>query len=100
MKKRILLAVLIPLVLAGVWLALDWWIALPADESAHYVGRETCARCHANETEAWKGSDHDLAMDLATPEFVLGDFVLGDFLLGVSALSIRARVAWGGCWLG
>ncbi len=57
-----------------VWLALDWWIALPAAKPSHYVGRQTCARCHATQTERWKGSDHDLAMDLATPEFVLGDF--------------------------
>ena len=74
MKKRVLLALPVLLVLVGVWLALDWWIAFPADASAHYVGRESCARCHAEETEAWKGSDHDRAMDLATPEFVLGDF--------------------------
>ena len=29
---------------------------------ATYVGGTQCATCHAKETAAWKGSDHDLAM--------------------------------------
>jgi tetratricopeptide (TPR) repeat protein len=41
---------------------------------ATFVGREACRPCHAAETEAWSGSDHDLAMDVATDETVLGDF--------------------------
>jgi len=47
---------------------------MPADTVAHYVGREKCAECHEKETELWAGSDHDLAMDVATDETVLGDF--------------------------
>jgi tetratricopeptide (TPR) repeat protein len=39
-----------------------------------FVGRERCADCHQAATEAWHGSDHDLAMDVATDETVLGDF--------------------------
>jgi len=39
-----------------------------------YVGRSTCAGCHAAEVEAFTGSDHDMAMDHATSETVLGDF--------------------------
>lgn len=65
------------LVLAGLAAALvaaDWWIALPEDASAEYVGREACARCHPKETDLWSGSDHDRAMDLATAKTVLGDF--------------------------
>ena len=61
-------------VLAGVWLLLDWWIALPEGYEAHYVGRESCVACHVEEAEKWVNSDHDLAMDFATPETVLGDF--------------------------
>jgi len=76
MKKRTLWILIAALLLTGgiAWPALDWWIALPEGRTATYVGRPTCAQCHSEETNAWQGSDHDLAMDLATPEFVLGDF--------------------------
>lgn len=67
--------VLLP-VLAAAWAAVDWWFAWPANalEDARYVGRETCAECHARETELFHGSDHDLAMQPATAQTVLGDF--------------------------
>jgi predicted CXXCH cytochrome family protein len=39
-----------------------------------YVGREACAECHADEAALWAGSHHDLAMQEATDETVLGDF--------------------------
>ncbi|HEY8522088.1 MAG TPA: tetratricopeptide repeat protein [Gammaproteobacteria bacterium] len=42
--------------------------------SAAYVGSETCAGCHAEEARRWAGSHHDLAMQPASPETVLGDF--------------------------
>ncbi len=60
--------------LAGLWLAADWWFGLPEGSQAEYVGREACAGCHPKETELWLGSDHDRAMDVATPATVLGDF--------------------------
>ncbi len=62
--------------LAALVVALDWWTCLPpgALESASYVGRQVCAECHQKELEAWIGSDHDLAMDRATPATVLGSF--------------------------
>jgi Flp pilus assembly protein TadD len=41
---------------------------------AAYVGRDACAGCHANEVNAWRGSDHDLAMQTADEKSVLGDF--------------------------
>ncbi len=41
---------------------------------ATYVGRDACVECHAAEVEKYRGSHHDLAMDLATTETVLGDF--------------------------
>ncbi len=41
---------------------------------ARYVGGETCAACHAAEAAAWRGSHHDLAMQVATDATVLGDF--------------------------
>lgn len=52
----------------------DYWSAEPPDAARHYVGRDACIECHREETEAYLGSDHDKAMDLATDETVLGDF--------------------------
>ena len=45
-----------------------------ADSPPTYVGAQTCAGCHAAETDAWKGSHHALAMQPATEATVLGDF--------------------------
>lgn len=39
-----------------------------------YVGRESCVVCHADQATAYAGSHHDLAMQPATEETVLGDF--------------------------
>jgi tetratricopeptide (TPR) repeat protein len=41
---------------------------------AQYVGRAACADCHETETALWKGSDHDLAMQVPDEKTVLGDF--------------------------
>ena len=41
---------------------------------ATYVSDSACAACHPSEWDAWRGSHHDLAMQEATPESVLGDF--------------------------
>lgn len=46
----------------------------PSNERAEFVGRRVCARCHAEQERAWRGSHHDLAMQEATAETVLGDF--------------------------
>ncbi len=40
----------------------------------HYVGRETCVECHETEMHDFMGSDHDLAMAVATDSTVLADF--------------------------
>ncbi len=39
-----------------------------------HVGSERCALCHQTETEAWRGSHHDLAWTLPSDGHVLGDF--------------------------
>ena len=39
-----------------------------------YVADADCAACHRPQFDAWTGSNHDLAMQVATPETVLGDF--------------------------
>ncbi len=41
---------------------------------ATFVGSASCASCHAEEAAEWHGSDHDLAMQPADAETVLGDF--------------------------
>jgi tetratricopeptide (TPR) repeat protein len=40
----------------------------------HFVGSKRCAECHQSYYDSWQGSHHDLAMDKATEETVLGDF--------------------------
>jgi len=48
--------------------------APPPPAAARYVGAARCAGCHPAETAAWRGSHHDLAMQEASAETVLGDF--------------------------
>ena len=76
--------------LAGVaLLALAAWHHFAADRSgesalkpggeavavaATYVGSQSCARCHAAESQAWQASQHAVAMQHATERAVLGDF--------------------------
>jgi Flp pilus assembly protein TadD len=47
--------------------------------AAKHAGSAQCATCHAKEHAAWKGSDHDLAMQLADGKSVLGDFANAKF---------------------
>lgn len=39
-----------------------------------FVGSENCVSCHRGEFELWQGSHHQLAMQVASPESVLGRF--------------------------
>lgn len=50
------------------------WRALPKGMDATYVGRDACIQCHSNQAQAFQGSHHDKAMDLATEQTVLADF--------------------------
>jgi predicted CXXCH cytochrome family protein len=45
-----------------------------SSERAQYVGRENCKKCHQKEYNLFRGSDHDMAMDIASDSTVLGDF--------------------------
>ncbi len=45
----------------------------PAAKSG-FVGSSKCGECHQEAFNKWQGSHHDLAMDEATGETVLGDF--------------------------
>lgn len=46
----------------------------PDYEPNTFVGSTACADCHKTEHELWLGSDHDLAMQEATAQSVLGNF--------------------------
>src|SRR5262245_59860256 len=61
------------LVVAAMLLA-DWYYGLPEGAEAKFVGRQSCVQCHQTQHDAWAGSHHDLAMDLAQEDTVLGDF--------------------------
>ena len=39
-----------------------------------FVGSAACVECHADAFDAWSGSHHDRAMQVASDETVLGDF--------------------------
>jgi len=58
--------------------------------TANFVGREKCAPCHAEEDRRWKGSHHDLAMQEATDQTVLGNFDNASFThFGVTSTFFR-----------
>lgn len=70
----------VSLVLAGIMAVGIWFLrnsgaqqsALPTQ--AVYVEGQRCAECHAEQYDQWNGSQHQLAMQNATAETVLGDF--------------------------
>lgn len=74
-----LAALIAALVLGGVvaWVVYDRWGGAKWGASrdvATFVGRQSCAVCHPRQDERWRGSDHDLAMQVADERSILGDF--------------------------
>ncbi len=49
-------------------------LPLELNAAAEYVGRDSCVQCHAEQVKLWQGSHHDLAMQHADENTVLGDF--------------------------
>jgi Tfp pilus assembly protein PilF len=47
---------------------------VPVAGPAEFVGSEKCKKCHEAAYNKWRGSHHDLAMDVANETTVLGDF--------------------------
>lgn len=70
----ILLSIFGALLLGGSAIFADYWIAVPETTKANFVGTQSCISCHQSQHEDWIGSHHDLAMDRATPDKVIGDF--------------------------
>ena len=63
---------------------------LPPPRTATFVGSERCAECHAPETQAWRGSQHQLAMQAPDEQSVLGDFNDASFTYaGVTSSFLR-----------
>ncbi|MFK7957652.1 MAG: tetratricopeptide repeat protein [Lysobacterales bacterium] len=63
------------------WLAV-WLLALAGPISgwaAEFVTSEVCGECHSDAYEQWQGSHHQLAMQVATPQSVLGNFANHSF---------------------
>jgi predicted CXXCH cytochrome family protein len=63
----------------------------PAAVVPRFVGGARCASCHAAETEAWRGSDHDRAMEVASAESLLGDFANARFELHGAVTTFSER---------
>ena len=75
MNGKVGLAItLVVLIVIGGYFFADWNRSVPDKVEATYLGRDSCVQCHQTEAALFHGSHHDLAMDLATEEFVLGDF--------------------------
>jgi tetratricopeptide (TPR) repeat protein len=54
--------------------------ALLSSGAVHaFTGSTACRDCHTEEYANWQGSHHDLAMQLPTPDTVLGDFDDAEF---------------------
>lgn len=85
-KTRPILAGLV----AAAVVTVSWlWLSRNSNQTAQlsrdtpvYVGRESCAACHLEQTKLWQGSHHDLAMQLATDDTVLGDFSGTEYTYG------------------
>jgi tetratricopeptide (TPR) repeat protein len=61
------------LLIAGL-VGADWYYGIPDEAEAKFVGRQSCVQCHQSQHDAWQGSHHDLAMDVANNTTVLGNF--------------------------
>jgi len=51
----------------------------PALPEPQFVGAVVCSGCHADQTKHWQGSHHNLAMQEANEQTVLGDFQQAEF---------------------
>jgi predicted CXXCH cytochrome family protein len=81
--------------------AMGWtaWQATPAGPASAtgatprdaFVGTATCASCHAAEHAAWQGSHHDLAMQEASDDAVLGDFSNATFTQGAATTTFSRQ---------
>lgn len=64
---------------------------ISAAGASDFAGSATCAGCHAEVYEAWRGSHHDLAMQHANDSTVLGDFDDAEFTYGDTTTTFFRR---------
>lgn len=66
------------MLIVGALVTMLWNPAEPPVTAAHgtpeFIGSTTCKDCHAEAYRAWRGSQHELAMQHATEASVRGDF--------------------------
>jgi tetratricopeptide (TPR) repeat protein/Zn finger protein HypA/HybF involved in hydrogenase expression len=62
-----------------------------AAATATFVGSERCAECHAEESRAWQGSQHQRAMQVPDDRSVLGDFDDASFTYAGVTSSFQRR---------
>lgn len=67
--------------LLGLLLVCPGLLRAEAGRPAH-AGSAACISCHAEEGRRWQASHHALAMQVASPQRVLGDFAGVDFVDG------------------
>jgi predicted CXXCH cytochrome family protein len=72
-RKHLTFGVVAVLVLAGL-IVIPWPGKSSAAMHEGFVGRQTCAQCHADQTARHAGSQHDAAMQEPNESTVLGDF--------------------------
>lgn len=63
----------------------------PTQAPAVHVGSAACATCHAAQTKAWMGSQHQLAMQAAKPGAVLAPFAGEHLRFGVVEATFSQR---------
>lgn len=56
------------------WIFLLMALASSLASAAQWADESTCGACHAGQVQAWQGSHHQLAMQVASKRSVLGDF--------------------------
>ncbi len=62
---------------------------------AEFVDKKSCIECHEKQYAEWTGSHHDLAMDVATEETILGDFNNSTFTnYGLTTTFYRQDHTW------
>jgi tetratricopeptide (TPR) repeat protein len=77
LRRTILAAAIVALILLAVvsaYFIADFYSGIPADAVATFVGRDSCIVCHQDQAQLFNGSHHDLAMDVANEQTVLGKF--------------------------
>lgn len=86
---------ILPSVLALLAPSFVW--SASQQENADFAGSSNCVGCHQQEFEQWQGSHHDLAMQHANAETLLGDF--SDTTFDYNGIRSRFFIRDGDYWV-